>query len=235
MNPLKEVRLMFSSLLSDSLPLLTSLLLLTSFLAFNVLATFIVYLLLDTLFRIATKINKPKLTNAINTIFKLLDVFPKGCFVPNIIKKEDTMFFVVVFVLLCFFSSPLFFMARDGGLIKAIDDRVVPEAAFYMRLGADPNMALKYAIVTDNIDIVKIAIDKGADVNLIVNKDGDTALMLAARNGYTDIVKFLIDKGANVMARNDFNETALDVAYNDKVRNVIVERSLLKYIPGKNK
>ena len=47
-----------------------------------------------------------------------------------------------------------------------------------------------------NIDIVRLLIDKGADVNAKA-KNGDTALKLAKTKGHTRIVEFLKAQGAN--------------------------------------
>ncbi len=55
------------------------------------------------------------------------------------------------------------------------------------------------------------ALDNGADIK-VKQKDGWTALMMAAIDGYTDTVKALLDKGADVNAKNNKGQTALDWA-----------------------
>ena len=52
-------------------------------------------------------------------------------------------------------------------------------------------IAAKYG----HIETAKLLISAGADINDI-NKYGETALMLAARNGQTDLAKLLIDSDA---------------------------------------
>jgi len=61
---------------------------------------------------------------------------------------------------------------------------------------------------TGHTEIVRLLIDKGADVNLL-DKNGETALMGAAGAGHTEIVKVLIDKKANVDTKNNNGVTAL--------------------------
>ena len=51
------------------------------------------------------------------------------------------------------------------------------------------------------MNIVKLLIDKGADVNAKTD-DGMTALIVAAENGQADVAKLLIDKGADINVKN---------------------------------
>jgi ankyrin repeat protein len=63
--------------------------------------------------------------------------------------------------------------------------------------------ALHYAVIGDpngsaSIDVTKLLIEKGADVNFQSTKDGMTPLMVAVTKGSAEIVKLLLEKGANV-------------------------------------
>ncbi len=62
-----------------------------------------------------------------------------------------------------------------------------------------------------NLDICKMLVDKGADVNLTAN-DGTTSLMLAAQFGKVQIVSYLLSKGANPSLKDNSGKTALDYA-----------------------
>lgn len=69
---------------------------------------------------------------------------------------------------------------------------------------------LMSAVLEEDISKVKKLLKWGADTE-IKNKDGDTALILAACNGFSEIVEFLISPeiNANVNAQNDQGLTAL--------------------------
>jgi ankyrin repeat protein len=58
--------------------------------------------------------------------------------------------------------------------------------------------------------IVRLLIDKGADVNVKgQKKDGSTALILTSENGHEAVARLLINKGAGVNAQDSYGSTAL--------------------------
>jgi hypothetical protein len=71
--------------------------------------------------------------------------------------------------------------------------------------------ALMAAAGNGHTELVKLLIDKGADMNAIWPgwSNGVTALMIAAYNGHTEVVKLLLDKGADVDVKNPYGMTAL--------------------------
>jgi ankyrin repeat protein len=92
------------------------------------------------------------------------------------------------------------------------------------RDGSTPLLAASY---NGYVEIVKLLLDKGADINA-KSGDGYTALILASAYGhaksgyiilnknifaspnrYTEIVKLLLDKGADINERDSDNATAL--------------------------
>ncbi|MDI9409016.1 MAG: ankyrin repeat domain-containing protein [Candidatus Pacebacteria bacterium] len=70
--------------------------------------------------------------------------------------------------------------------------------------------------------IVGLLFAEQADVN-IQDEDGNTALMMAARNGKSEIVKLLIEFNANVNLRNKYGQTALSMAEGNDVIWLIVQ------------
>lgn len=70
---------------------------------------------------------------------------------------------------------------------------------------------LMIAIMEEDIEIVTLLLENGADVN-IQTKDGETALILASMFGYIEIVKILLEYGANVDTKENLGMTALMAA-----------------------
>ena len=58
------------------------------------------------------------------------------------------------------------------------------------------------------------------------NENGNTALIIASREGRQDIVEFLINSGANPDIKNDYGETALYLAETKEIRDVIRQGGL---------
>jgi ankyrin repeat protein len=70
------------------------------------------------------------------------------------------------------------------------------------------NSELLDAVRNYNIYSVHALLNKGTTVNAD-DKDGQTALMFAARKGYMDIVQILLDNGVDVKAKSQYGATAL--------------------------
>ena len=68
---------------------------------------------------------------------------------------------------------------------------------------------LVFAIEDSDLQLVKMSIKAGADVNTKDELGGITALMDASRYDSPEIVRILLDAGADVNARNMFGDTAL--------------------------
>jgi uncharacterized protein len=122
-------------------------------------------------------------------------------------------------VALCFFSASAGFaqsaadkkaeefMAalKDGNMAKA--QRLLANVNPNHKLGGTVPL-LVVAASTGQPTIVKMLLDKGADVNA-TDPDGETALMSAVTSGNLEVVTMLIDKGANVQAKDKKGVTAL--------------------------
>ncbi len=64
----------------------------------------------------------------------------------------------------------------------------------------DGSTALMLAANSGNAEIVRLLIERGANINASENKKGQTALMWAAAEGHSEIVSLLIERGADAKA-----------------------------------
>ncbi|EJT71108.1 hypothetical protein GGTG_10368 [Gaeumannomyces tritici R3-111a-1] len=88
------------------------------------------------------------------------------------------------------------------GLSSTIRDGVdITEGLKYRKdlTGYKGQTPLSWAAQKGKLSIVKVFVDRGADVNA-QEKDGWTALMLASRSGHEAVARLLIDRGADINA-----------------------------------
>jgi ankyrin repeat protein len=119
-------------------------------------------------------------------------------------------------------------------LIVAAFRRQHAAAQTLLRLGANPNAhdtdgydALAIAVTNNDLDMVKIMIEGGADVRAKTGFDNGSALISAAQLGLTDIARALIEAKADIDHANERGWTALTTAVvagsGDKDHLAIVE------------
>lgn len=86
--------------------------------------------------------------------------------------------------------------------------------------------ALWCAVFSGNLDIVKLLVQRGAQVNH-VTRSKSTPLRGACFQGRLDIVKYLVHHGADVNMTNNFNNTCLMISahrgHKDIVEYLLVE------------
>lgn len=74
------------------------------------------------------------------------------------------------------------------------------------------NTALTYACAGGFIDIVKVLLNEGANIE-DHNENGHTPLMEAASAGHVEVARVLLDHGAGINTHsNEFKESALTLA-----------------------
>ena len=88
--------------------------------------------------------------------------------------------------------------------------------------------ALIRACEYGHLEVVKLLIENGAELNMQEEGDGDTALILACRRGHLEIAKLLIKKGADIHKQDKRGNTALILAV--KNNNIETCKVLLSHI-----
>lgn len=79
------------------------------------------------------------------------------------------------------------------------------------KLECDQSTLLMEAVSNEDLDMVKLLVERGADINAVNdNLAGWTPLMFAVNEGNLEIVEYLIDKGADI---NHETEYHVDVFY----------------------
>ena len=111
----------------------------------------------------------------------------------------------------------------DPKLVQAVENGDLPEVERELNAGASPDSVsrdedgegetvLSVAAGTGNLSMVKLLVQRGADINA-TDFWGGNAVTSASAGGYSDVVRFLVDHGADVNADDD-GATALGYAEN---------------------
>jgi ankyrin repeat protein len=116
--------------------------------------------------------------------------------------------------------TPLMIAAADGH---------ESAARALLAVGGDPNRrndlgrtALMFASSYGFVDIVRVLLDGGADVNVVPTDDTRwTALMAAACAGRADVTQLLLERGADAALKDSKGRTALACARNNDHSDVV--------------
>lgn len=83
-----------------------------------------------------------------------------------------------------------------GALANANAEGTSPDRVVWTAIGTPLTVAARWG----NVDICRLLMERGADVNFSPPSSGQTPLIAAARHGRTEAVKLLLDAGANLNA-----------------------------------
>ncbi len=101
-----------------------------------------------------------------------------------------------------------------------------------INLDINDSVPLNIAVINNFIDIAKILIDNGVDVNK-QNDEGNTSLMLASYQHNLEIFNHILTKNPNILAKNKRNWTALmwacdnsspDESANNEIISLLIQK-----------
>ncbi len=115
-------------------------------------------------------------------------------------------------------ATPLMRAAQKGDVEMA--RQILAAGSEISALNADGNNALWLACFGGNIEMLDLLIDAGLDMNH-ANDSGATALMFAASSGRTAVVERLLQRGAETSAETLDGFSALDMANNLEILNLL--------------
>ena len=111
---------------------------------------------------------------------------------------------------------------KNAQLIQAAKDGNLLAVKTALSEGAAPNAkdeggvpVLMWAANNGHTEVVKLLLEKDADVNVKETTTGCTALFMAAQEGHPEVVKLLLEKGADANVKANNGTTALITAANN--------------------
>mmetsp|Transcript_41872 Transcript_41872/g.100899 ORF Transcript_41872/g.100899 Transcript_41872/m.100899 type:complete len:251 (-) Transcript_41872:94-846(-) len=127
-------------------------------------------------------------------------------------------------------NSEIIRAARDGNLSR-VQELWERGADVNHKNGGNGWTSLHWACEGDHLEVVKVLIEKGADVHA-KNRIGGTSLHAACSTGQLELVKLLVEKGADVRATNIHGKTPSDVIQSEdergpQIREMLLSRSLV--------
>ena len=116
----------------------------------------------------------------------------------------------------------------SGWLLEnyVIDDDYTDIVKYLLDNGANPNIMMEgitplgVTALYDCPNMAELLVNNGADLELAIS-NGDTALIIGAREGSENTVAKLISLGADVNAKNKSGKTAMSIAKTKQIANML--------------
>jgi ankyrin repeat protein len=115
-----------------------------------------------------------------------------------------------------------------------VPQKVVNVATLLLKAGTDPNQGTQFvgtplptAARQENLPLVRLLVEKGANVNVAESISNWTALHYAASKGNLEMVQFLLNNGADVQALSTDKKSPLAVvagAHADEIKSEFIKR-----------
>ena len=90
---------------------------------------------------------------------------------------------------------------------------------------------LHCAVRNGHKEMVEMLLAKGSDLR-VADTSGNTPLHIAAERGHKEVVEVLLNNGADAFIKNKWWRTAVDRAYDDELRAIILDDAR-KRLPAK--
>jgi ankyrin repeat protein len=140
------------------------------------------------------------------------------------LKKLSTKYKVQITDPYNFKSMDLLQILAYIGFTEAISKltEMYPENGIHsMRNFKNDSTPLMAAAMKGHMEVVKLLLDKGVNVNEYTSYVRITPLMFAVKNGHKEIVKLLLDRGANIEAKDRNGKSLLDYAAKSGNKEVV--------------
>ena len=138
----------------------------------------------------------------------------------NISKRLTLLIFALAGILALVSCLCCYYLSRSETLHVAVVRGNTRVVRFSLALGADVNARdcegrtpLYKAVLYDHLDLVKLLVHEGADINAASEwRATSTPLLVASAEGHVGIIEYLLKQGADVNAASSSGATALHFA-----------------------
>lgn len=121
-----------------------------------------------------------------------------------------------------------FLRACEYGIVETVK-KLLDESLVNAKSNRNGYTPLILASLNNNVDIVKLLIQFGCDIDEIDDK-GNTALILASTRRHSDVINILLDNGANINHRNTKGETSLMLSHRDTLYKSVYYQDIIELL-----